>query len=74
MTDTAPTWPADVDDDFMLALHEWDIADVAVTDGTTEAGPDGHGHNTVEEMDAHELTPAEHDGLPAIARADGQEA
>jgi hypothetical protein len=43
--------PEELDDDFMLALHELDVADVEVTDGCEQdAGGEGHGHNEEEEM------------------------
>lgn len=57
-------------DEFMTALHELDVDGVEVVDGAEHDAP--HGSNTVEEMQAHELTPAEIDGLDLAAPADGK--
>ena len=68
---STPEPPEEYDDEYMTALHDLDVDGVDVVDGSEHDGP--HGTNTVEEMEAHELTPVEmsEDGLDLFARADG---
>lgn len=63
-----PTDPVELDE-FMADLHELDVDGVEVVDGAEHDAP--HGSNTAEEMEAHELTPAEIEGLDLSMPADG---